>query len=73
MRKFASFIHLKMVICIGNDGLDDVFRCVTFWGRCGSCDGDICADGIVGAAVVGGGVWVERYIKRSCSGVRSEV
>jgi len=51
-----------MVICIGNDGLDDVFRCVTFWGRCGSCDGDICADGIVGAAVVGGGVWVERYM-----------
>ena len=45
--KFVLFVHLKMVICIGSDGLDDVFRCVTFWGWCGSCDGDICADGIL--------------------------
>ena len=73
--EFASFMHLKMVVCVGSDGLDDVLRCMTFWGWCGSCDGDIyiCADGGVGAAVVGGGVWVERYVKRSCSGVRSEV
>ena len=57
--KFASFMNLKMVVCIGSDGLDDVFRCVTFWGWCGSCNGDICADDVVGAVVVGGGVWVE--------------
>ena len=61
-----------MVICVGSDGFDDVFRCVTFWGWCGSCDGDVCADGIVGAAVVGAGVRIERYVERSCSGVRSE-
>jgi len=30
--KFASFMHLKMVVCIGSDGLDDVFRCLAFWG-----------------------------------------
>ena len=47
--EFASFMRLKMVICIGSDGLDDVFRCMMFWGWCGSCDGDICADGCVGA------------------------
>ena len=71
--KFASFMHLKMVVCIGRDCLDDVCRCLMFWGWCGSCDGDVCTDGSVGAAVVGGGVQVERYVKRSCSGVRSEV
>ena len=66
-------MYLKMVICVGSDGFDDVFRCVTFWGWCGSCDGDVCADGIVGAAVVGAGVRIERYVERSCNGVRSEV
>ncbi len=70
---FASFMHLKMVVCIGSDGLDDVFSCMMLWRWCGSCDGDICANGGVGAAVVGGGVRVERYVKRSYSGVRLEV
>jgi hypothetical protein len=42
-------------------------------GVVGSCDGDICADGVVGVAVVGGGVRVERCVEQSCSGVRSEV
>ena len=50
--EFASFMHLKMVVCVGIDGLDDVFGCMTFWGWCGSYDGDICTDGGVGAAVV---------------------
>jgi hypothetical protein len=67
------FMHLKMVICVCSDGLDDVYRCVMFWEWCGSCDGDICADGIVGAAVMRGGVWVEQYVKLSCSMVRLEV
>ena len=71
--KFASFMHLKMVVCIGSDCLDDVFRCLTFRGWCGSCDGDVCADGCIGAAVMGGGVRVERYVERSCGGVRLEV
>ena len=62
--KFVSFMHLKMAVCVGSDGLDDVFRCMMFWGWCGSCDGDIYADVGVGAAVVGGGVRVERYVKR---------
>ncbi len=57
--KFVMFMHLKMVVYIGSDGLDYVFRCVTFWGGCCSCDGDICANCCVGAAVVGGGVLVE--------------
>jgi hypothetical protein len=57
--KFVSFVHLKMAICVGSDGLDNVFRCMMVWGWCGSCDGDICTDGGVGAAVVGGGGWVE--------------
>ncbi len=57
--KFVLFVHLKMVICIGSDGLNSVFTCMTVWGRCGSCDCDICADGGVGATVVGGGGWVE--------------
>ena len=28
---------------------------------------------VIGAAVKGGGVWVERYVERLCGGVRSEV
>ena len=71
--KFALFMHLKMMVCIGSDGLDDVFRCMTSWWWCGSCDGDVCADGGVGAAVVGGGVRVEQYVEWLCSGVRLEV
>jgi hypothetical protein len=66
-------MHLKMVVCIGSDCLDDVFRCLTFRGWCGSCDGDVCADGCIGAAVMGGGVRVERYVEQSCGGVRLEV
>jgi len=69
----AGLVVHPMVVCIGSDCLDDVFRCLTFWGWCGSFDGDVCADGCIGAAVVGGGVRVERYVKRSCGGVRSEV
>ena len=53
--------------------MNDVFRCVTFWGWCGSCDGDICNDDVVGAAVVGGVVWVELYVKRLYSWVILEV
>ena len=71
--KFVSFMHLKMVVCVGSDGLNDVFRCVMFWGWCGSCDGDICNDDVVGAAVVGGVVWVELYVKRLYSWVILEV
>ena len=43
------------------------------WGWCGSCDGDVCTNGCIGAAVVGGGGQVERYVERLCGGVRSEV
>ncbi len=57
--QFALFVHLKMMICVGSDGLNNAVTCMMVWGWCGSCDGDIYADGIVGAAVVGGGRLVE--------------
>ena len=30
--EFVSFMHLKMVLCVSSDDLDDVFRCVKFQG-----------------------------------------
>ncbi len=29
--QFVSFVHLTMVICIGSDGLNNVFTCMMVW------------------------------------------
>ena len=56
--KFAAFVLLKVVVCIGSDFVEDVFsvRLVGLGCRWGSGDVDICPNSCVRAVVVCRGV-----------------
>ena len=56
--KFATFVTLKIVVCIGSDYVEDVFsvRLVGLGCRWWSCDIDVCPNGCVRAVVVCRGV-----------------
>ena len=51
--KFATFMSLKIVVCIGSDCVENVFsiRLVGLWGRRGPGDFDVCPSGGVWAIV----------------------
>jgi hypothetical protein len=59
--KFATFMSLKVVVCIGSDSVENVFsvRLVGLGGRRGPGDVDVCPNGGVWAVV-------------ACCGVRRE-
>ena len=40
--KFAVFMGLKIVVCIGSDCVENVFRLVGLGCRWGPCDVDVC-------------------------------
>ena len=56
MSKFASFMVLKVVICIGSDCVENIFSVRSLGGRWWASDVDVCSDGGVGAEV--GRSWV---------------
>ena len=55
--KLGSFMTLKIIVCIGSDGCEDVFSDDGLGGRC--CAGDVYVgpDGRIRANVRGGWVW----------------
>ncbi len=71
--KFASFMMLKIVVCIGSDCIENDFRLVGLGCRRGPSNVDVCSDGGVWAVVARCGVRGERNVKWSCCGVRVEM
>jgi hypothetical protein len=51
MSKFASFMVLKVVICIGSDCIVNVFILGGLGCRWGPGDVDVCSDGVVRTVV----------------------
>ncbi len=56
MSKFALFMMLKVVICIGSDCVENVFSLGNFGCRWGPGDVDVCSDGGVGTVVTRCGI-----------------
>ena len=50
-KKFAVFMALKIVVCIGSDCVENVFRLVFLGCRWGSGDVDVCPNSGVWAVV----------------------
>ncbi len=71
--KFASFMMLKIVVCIGSDCIENVFRLVGLGCRRGPSNVDVCSDGGVWAVVARCGVRGEQNVKWSCCGVGVEM
>jgi hypothetical protein len=55
--KFESFMTLKIIVCIGSDGCEDVFSDDGLGGRCCAGDVYVCSDGGIRANVRGGWIW----------------
>ena len=49
--KFASFMTLEIVVCIGSDYIENVFRLVGLGCRQGPVNVDVCPDGGVWAVM----------------------
>ncbi len=71
--KFALIMMLKVVICIGNDCVENVFSLGSLVCRWGTVNVDVCPGGGVGTVVARSGIGRERNVKRSCHGVRAEM
>ncbi len=71
--KFASFMTLKIVVCIDSDCIDNVFRLVGLGCRRGPSNVDVCSDGGVWAVAARCGVRGEQKVKWSCCGVGVEI
>ena len=71
--KFASFMMLRIVVCIGSDCIENVFRLVGLRCRWGPNNVDVCSDGGVWAVVARCGVGGEQNVKWSCCGVGVEM
>jgi hypothetical protein len=54
--QFNSIVMLKIVVCIGSDYVENIFRVRGLGGRWWTVDVDVCSDGGVGAEV--GRIWV---------------
>ena len=75
MSKFALFVMLKIVVCIGSDCIENVFRMVGLGCRRWAGDVDVCpnADGGVWAVVASGGIRREQNVKWLCCGIEAEM
>ncbi len=71
--KFALFMMLKFLICIGSDCVENVFSLGGLGCSWGHGDVDAYSNGGVGTVVVRCGIRGERYVERSCCGVRAEM
>ncbi len=71
--KFASFMMLKIVVYIGSDCIENVFRLVGLGCRRGPSNVDVCSDGGVWGVVARCGVRGEQNVKWSCCGVGVEM
>jgi hypothetical protein len=54
--QFTAFVTLKILVCIGSDCVENIFRVRGLGGRWWASDVDVCSDGCVGAEV--GRSWV---------------
>ncbi len=73
MSKFALFMMLKVVICIGSDCVENVFSLGGLGCRWGPGDVDVCPDGVVGTVVARCGITREQYVEWLCCGVGAEM
>ena len=71
--KFTSIMMLKIVVCIGSDCAENVFRLVGLGCKRGPGDVDVHLDGGVWALVARCGIRRDQYVKGSCRGVRAEM
>ena len=54
--QFTLFVMLKIVVCIGSDCVENIFRVRGLGGKWWASDVDVCSNGGVGAEV--GRIWV---------------
>ncbi len=54
--QFILFVMLKIVVCIGSDCVENIFRVRGLGGKWWASDVDVCSNGGVGAEV--GRIWV---------------
>ncbi len=54
--QFTAFVILKIVVCIGSDCVENIFKVRGLGGRWWASDVDVCSNGGVGAEV--GKSWV---------------
>jgi hypothetical protein len=73
MSKFALFMMLTVVICIGSDCVEKVFSLGGLGCRWGLGDVDVYSDGGVGTGVARCVIRRELYVKRLCCGVGVEM
>ena len=71
--KFTLFMRLKIVVCVGSDCIENVFRLVGLGCRRGPGDVDVCPNGDVWAIVARCGIRREQYVEWSCHGVGAEM
>ncbi len=71
--ELGTFMTLKIVVCIGSDGFEDVFSDDGPGWRRRASDVDVGPNGCERANVAGSGIRREKYVEWASRWVRSEV